>query len=256
MKREEIMAMMKTLKLRGMMAVNASYDEVLLEGRRNRHSPARILSTLLSLEIADKQARSLRYRLSQAKLPHAKELGDFDFTQSEVPERWIRQLSEVDFLSQCRNIILIGGTGTGKTHLSVALVRSWIRGGARGRFFNILDLVNKLEQERREDKSGRLVDQLSRCRFVVLDELGYLPFARRGGQLLFHLIAKLYERVSVVVTTNLSFGEWNQVFQDEKMTTAVLDRLTHHCEIIETGNHSWRFHNRSQSVFDNEPGAD
>ena len=247
MNRDEVLAMMNSLHLRGMMA---SYDEVLLEGRRNRHTPARILATLLSLEIADKQARSIRYRLSQAKLPYAKELSDFDFSSTEVHKVWIQQLAEVDFLSQSRNIILIGGTGTGKTHLAVALVRSWIRAGARGRFFNILELVNKLEQERRDGRSGRLVEQLSRCRFVVLDELGYLPFARSGGQLLFHLIAKLYEQVPVVVTTNLSFGEWNQVFQDEKMTTAVLDRLTHHCEIIETGNHSWRFHNRSQSVFE------
>ena len=203
MKRDEIMHMMKTLKLRGMMA---SYDQVLLEGHRRRHSPARIIGSLLSLEIADKQARSLRYRLSQAKLPHAKELADFDFSQSEVPEAWMRQLAEVEFLSECRNIVLVGGTGTGKKHLSVSLVRSWIRGGARGRFFNILDLVNQLEQERRDGKSGRLADQFSRVRFVVLDELSYLSFAQSGGQLLFHLIAKRYERVSVV-TTNLSFAK-------------------------------------------------
>jgi len=171
---------MSELKLFGM---RSAYDEIIKTAVKRSHEPQKLVGDLLEAEIAEKQARSIKYQLTVAKLPLAKDIEDFDFTDTPVNEALVRDLATGTFIADQRNAVLIGGTGTGKSHLAIAIARALIRNGARGRFFNVVDLVSRLETEHRAGKQGRIADYLTRLDFVVLDELGYLPFAQAGGQL-------------------------------------------------------------------------
>ena len=155
MERSEILTTMSELKLYGM---KNAYDEIIATAVKRQHDPERVVGDLLTSEIAEKQARSIKYQMTIAKLPLAKDVADFDFTETGINETLVQDLAGGDFIAHERNVVLIGGTGTGKTHLAIAIARAAIRNGARGRFFNVVDLVNKLEAETRNGKQGRMAD--------------------------------------------------------------------------------------------------
>jgi DNA replication protein DnaC len=217
------------------------------EAAQSNQSYARYLLALAEQEVLERETRRRQRRLKEAKIPVVKDLSSFDFAQvPELNQQKIRQLLAGDYIDKAEPIILIGNPGLGKTHIATALAVTATQQMRRVRFYNAAALVNELLKAQDEGRVASFINKALNTHLIVLDELGFIPFTATGAQLMFQFCSTLYERVALIVTTNLKFADWTQVFGDERLTVALLDRLTHKAHIIEFIGESYRFRQRQQ----------
>ena len=223
-------------------AVAANYQRVAQEASQTNQSYERYLLALAEAEVQQREANAERQRIAQAHFPSLKTLDAFDFTAiPALSKQTIIELAQCHYLTAKENIVLLGPTGTGKTHCAIALGIAACREGQRVRFVTAAGLVNELIEAKSQLRLSKLEAALSRLDLLVLDEVGFVPFAKAGAELLFGVLSDRYEQGSVLITTNLDFASWTEVFGDARLTGALLDRLTHRCHIIEFQGDSFRF---------------
>ena len=223
------------------------YPQFATDAARNNQDTVRFLLALAEQEVNQRQLNMLQQRLKTARFPVLKELADFDFSCLPLLNKaQILDLARGEYIQQKQSLILIGNPGLGKTHLALGLAATACREGRRVRFWTAAGLVNELIQAQDEHRLHRFIASALKLDLVVLDELGFIPFSQNGAQALFTFCSELYERLALIVTTNLKFADWVQVFGDERLTAALLDRLTHHAHIIELLGESYRFRERVQ----------
>jgi DNA replication protein DnaC len=218
----------------------------------------RYLLSLAEAEVQQREIQQQTRRIQQARLPLLKELADFDFTLLAKPLKpLILELARGEYVARAEPIILVGNPGLGKTHVAIALALCACRQRRKVRFYNAAALVNDLLQAQSQNQLNRFIQLAQRQQLIVLDELGFIPFSAQGAQLIFQYCAALYEHVALILTTNLRFADWPQVFGDERLTAALLDRLTHRAHILEFVGESFRFRQRRerQPVALNSPAA-
>jgi DNA replication protein DnaC len=232
-------ANLKQLKLPTMLA---EWEKLAREAADRDETYDAYLLRLTELEVASRGANALAARIRAAGFPVLKDFDTFDFTATPgLPKQKVLELARGEWIDQHMNCCLIGGSGTGKTHAATALGLALCRLGKRVKFVTAAGLVTHLEEAQQQQRLDRLLTQLDRLDLLIVDELGYLSFSRAGAERLFQVFADRYERRSLLITSNLPFGEWGQVFQGERMTAALLDRLTHKCHIFEMNGESYRF---------------
>ena len=223
------------------------YSQFAADAARNNQDAVRFLLALAEQEINQRQQNVLQERLKAARFPILKELADFDFScLPQLNKNQILDLARGEYIQQKQSLIFIGNPGLGKTHLATGLAAAACHAGRRVRFWTAAGLVNELLQAQDDHRLHRFITATLKLDLVVLDELGFIPFSQNGSQALFTFCSELYERLALIITTNLKFADWVQIFGDERLTAALLDRLTHHAHIIELLGESYRFRQRSQ----------